>query len=87
LRLSPDRIKKYYLEGFREKKIHKEWPQLWNKQFKLVTTSHVFHNLNRIKDRLRFNSLKELCIDFQPAHLYMSALNWLMPERVGTKRE
>jgi DNA primase catalytic subunit len=85
LRLSADRIKKYYQDGFKEKRIHREWPQLWNKQFKIETPSNRFLKLNRIKDRLRFNSLKELCVEYTPLHLYMSSLNWLMPERVNTK--
>ena len=42
-------------------------------------------SLNRLRPRYGFRSLKKALIHYAPANIYMSALNWLMPERVGKK--
>jgi hypothetical protein len=41
--------------------------------------------LNRLRNRLNFRSLLGFCVRYTPLNLYMSALNWLMPKRVGRK--
>lgn len=82
---SSEKIRRFYLGGFEGKMIHRAWPHLWSKQFKIRTHNDSFIKLNRFRDRLNFKSLKRFCVHFVPQNLYMSALNWLMPERVGEK--
>jgi hypothetical protein len=60
---------------------------LWNKQFKIRTIDGRFISLNGIRRRLNFRALKRFLARFGPVNAYMSVLNWLMPERVGGKRE
>lgn len=83
---SSEKIRRFYLDGFEEKMIHKAWPRLWSKQFK-IRTNNTFLKLNRFRYRLNYKSLKKFCVHYAPFNLYMSVLNWLMPDRVGRKRE
>lgn len=80
-----EKIRRFYLSGFQEELIHRAWPRLYSKQFKIRTHDNTFISLNRFRDRYSFRALKKACIHFTPVNLYMSVLNWLMPERVGTK--
>jgi DNA primase catalytic subunit len=82
--LSPVQIEKAYLDN--SLKI----PDLWNlsrKHFRLETLDGKFIKLNRIANRLTEHDLKYYCWKFKPAHVYFSVLDWLFPERVGTKRK
>jgi len=83
--LDPHQIRQVYLRGFKETVVLDEWPGVWRKQFKIRTLEGRFIKLNRLRNRLNLRSLLGLCVRYTPLHLYMSALNWLMPERVGRK--
>jgi len=83
--LNKDRLRCFYRNGFEEAPIHGNWPRLWNKHFRIETLNGQFLKLNRFRDRLSFKALQRYCVKYAPAHLYMSVLNWLMPERVGEK--
>ena len=50
------------------------------------TLDGSFISLNKMRSRLGFSSLRKLCIDLAPRNVYMSVLNWQMPERVAEKR-
>ena len=78
-------IRQFYLRGFKETVKLDEWPGVWRKQFKIRTLEGRFIKLNRLRNRLNFRSLLGFCVRYTPLNLYMSALNWLMPERVGRK--
>jgi len=43
--------------------------------------------VNRTRPRHSVKSLAAFCYKYAPAHLYMSILEWLMPERVKEKRK
>jgi hypothetical protein len=66
--------------------VHRDWPRLWCKQFKIEALDHRLICLNRMRPRLGFRSLRQLCGTYTPVHVYMSVLNWLMPERVASRR-
>ena len=83
--LDTERIRNFYRNGFKEAPIHRMWPQLWNKHFRIESRVGYFIKLNKIPERLNFRSIKRLCGRYATPHLYMSVLNWLMPERVGEK--
>ena len=78
-------IRNFYKRGFNEVEIHKSWPWIWSKHYRIETIDHRFVKLNRFRNRLNFESLSRYCQGYVPLHVYMSALNWLMPERVGLK--
>jgi len=78
-------IRRFYINGFNEEGIYGAWPRIWSKQFKIRTHDGAFVKLNRFRDRLTFRALKRFCVYYAPLNLYMSVLNWLMPERVGSK--
>jgi hypothetical protein len=81
--LKPYQIRQFYLRGF---KPHlNDWPRIWNKQFKAKALEGHFIKLNGNRRRLNFRSLLSYSVELAPVHLYMSVLNWLMPERVGKK--
>lgn len=82
--LTRSQITRYY-ESLAESQIHRGWPILWSKQYKVETLDHRFITLNWAKARLGFGSLRRLCSVYAPIHVYMSVLNWLMPERVASK--
>jgi len=83
--LDPQQIRQFYLRGFKETAELDEWPGIWRKQFKIRTLEGHFMKLNKLRNRLNFRSLLGFCVRYTPLNLYMSALNWLMPERVGRK--
>ena len=85
--LDPIHIRRFYLNGFQETEVLKGWPGLWRKSFRARFEGRQFLKLNRFRPRLGFRSLKRLCIHLAPLHLYMSVLDWLMPERVGEKEK
>ncbi len=84
--LNLSQIRFYYFQGFQEHEIHKKWPWLWRKHFRIRTVDNDFIKLNRVNQSLFFRKLKRLCIHHAPANVYMSVLNWLFPERVGGKQ-
>lgn len=84
--LTSDQIRRYYYQGFKEEPIHKQWKHLWNKHIKIRAQDGNFYKLNKLRPRLTFKALKRLCIHYVPRSVYMSALNYLMPERVGRKK-
>ena len=59
-----------------EKPVHREWPHMWRKEFRIETSDGGFIVLNRLKSRLNFRILRELCLEFAPVHLYQSVLNY-----------
>lgn len=81
--LRPHEIRQFYLRGFKSQL--EGWPRIWNKQFKAETSEGRFIKLNAFRRRLNFRSLLGYCVERAPVHLYMSVLNWLMPERAGKK--
>ena len=81
------KIRRFYLSGFQEEFIHHAWPRLWSKQFKIRTFEGAFIKLNTFRDRFNFKALRRFRVYYAPLNLYMSVLNWLMPERVGSKRK
>ena len=83
--LEPHRIRQFYLRGFKKTGNLDEWPEVWRKQFKIRTHQGHFMKLNKLRSRLNYLNLLGFCVRYTPLNLYMSALNWLMPERVGRK--
>jgi hypothetical protein len=79
--LSPEQISRFYAgwEGA------PGWPKLWAKQFRIRTSGNTFITLNRKRRRLNFNSLHGFCVEYAPVNVYMSVINWLMPDRVSDK--
>lgn len=79
--LSPELINRFYSnwEGA------PSWPRLWAKQFRIRTSGNTFITLNRKRRRLNSPSLRGFCVDYAPVNVYMSVINWLMPERVTDK--
>lgn len=83
--LEPHKIRQFYLRGFKETTKLNGWPGIWRKQFKIRTHEGYFKKLNMLRSRLNYMNLTGFCVRYTPLNLYMSALNWLMPERVGRK--
>ena len=83
--LETPQIRQFYLRGFKETAKLDEWPGIWRKQFKIRTREGQFLKLNKLRSRLNYMNLLDFCVRYTPLNLYMSALNWLMPERVGRK--
>jgi hypothetical protein len=81
------KITNFYKNGFEETEVHKDWPRLWNKHYRIQLWKGQFLKLNRFRGRLNFKSLKWLCTKYRPIHVYMSVMNWIFPERVGLKRK
>ena len=67
LLLSTSEIKRFY-GGWVERPVHREWPHLWRKELRIETCDGVFIVLNRLKSRLNFRILRELCLEFSPVH-------------------
>jgi DNA primase catalytic subunit len=82
---TPHALRRFYTKGFEENDIHRRWAGLWLKQFKVRLYDGTFISLNKLRPRFSFQSLKRYSVRFAPVNLYMSALNWLMPERVAEK--
>jgi len=82
-----DRIRRFYLHGFREKPVHRGWPRLWSKHYRIRLQDRRFIKLHGQRRRLNFKTLRKLSVKYAPHHLYMSVLNYLMPERVGEKHK
>jgi len=83
--LDANAIKRFY-ENWEEPPVHREWTHIGRKEVRAETLQGRFLSLNRLKSRINFRSLKRLCTRIPPIHVYMSVMNWLMPERVGTKK-
>lgn len=83
----PHALRRFYSGGFEETEAHRRWAGLWNKQIKLRLYDDAFINLNKLKPDFNFKSLKRYSTRFAPKNLYMSVLNWLMPERVSEKKK
>jgi hypothetical protein len=77
--LFQEQIQRFYFQ-WTPSKVHHDWGNLWNKQFKIRTLDDKFINLNRIRSRLGFDSLRRFCLELAPRNVYMSVLNWHMPE-------
>jgi len=45
----------------------------------------TFVKLNKFENRINARELRDYCVQYSPAHVYFSVLNWLFPERVGKK--
>jgi hypothetical protein len=58
---------------------------LWRKEIRIELPRGAFISLNRLRSRLNFRVLKELCIRLLPVHVYQSALNWARPWVVRSK--
>ena len=84
LLLEAEQIKRFY-EGWEEKPVHREWSFIFRKEFRAELPSGGFVSLNRLKSRLNFRVLKELCIRLLPVHIYQTVLNWARPWMVGNK--
>ena len=82
--LEASEIKRFY-KNWREEPVHREWAHLFRKEFRAELPSGSFVSLNRLKSRLNFRVLKELCIQLLPVHIYMSALNFTKPWIVSNK--
>ena len=84
MQLTSEMIKRFYTR-FYHTEVHRNWKSLWRKAYKIETVDHQFINLNRMRSRVNFHSLKRFCLEFTPLHLYMSVLNFLFPERLAEK--
>ena len=82
--METEKVLRFY-ENWEDPKIN--WPHMGMKQIKLDTGNGTFISLNKFRNRVGFRQLKEYGVQFRPRHIYMSVLNWLMPERVGPKRK
>ena len=78
-------LRRFYAKGFEETDAHRRWVGLWRKQIKLRLHDGTFISLNKLRPRFSFQSLRRYSVRFTPVNLYMSVLNWLMPERVAEK--
>jgi hypothetical protein len=78
-------LRRFYSKGFEETDTHRRWAGLWQKQFKARLHDETFISLNKLRPRFSFQSLRRYSVSFAPLNLYVSALNWLMPERVSEK--
>lgn len=85
MNLQPNHIRRFYVKRFEENDLFHSWPQLWMKQYKLRLHDNTFLKLNQRRERLDYPSLKRYAIHYAPVNIYMSLLNWLMPERVAEK--
>jgi hypothetical protein len=83
--ISLEKVRRFYAYGFNESQVHIIWSHIWSKQFKIRLRDDRFLSLNRLRDRFSFQFLKRYCVYFTPVNLYLSVLNWLMPERVAEK--
>jgi hypothetical protein len=80
--LSADEIRTFY------KYAPFRIPPLWNlsrKHYRLVTLNRKFLKLNKFENRINNRELRKYCVKYVPAHVYMSVMDWLFPERVGKK--
>lgn len=77
-------IKRFY-EAWTSNPVFDEWGGLWRKHFRIEVENDIFIKLNNYRNRFRFQSLKASCRRLLPRHVYMSVLEWLLPERVSTK--
>ena len=69
--LTTEEIRRFYM-NWREEPVHRTWPFLWKKEIRLETPGGEFLSVNRLRSRLNFRVLKELCIKILPVHVYMS---------------
>ena len=82
--MEAEQIRRFYM-NWRELPVHCGWPFLWKKEVRLETQGGEFLCVNRLRSRLNFRVLKELCIKLLPVHVYMSALNFARPWMVSSK--
>jgi hypothetical protein len=83
--LEPEEISRNYL-NWAGSNHFKEWHHCWRKEYR-VCIGDRFFSLNRNKDRLNFNSLKRLCVNLAPNHVFRTVCNFLFPSRVGCKKK
>jgi hypothetical protein len=83
--VGPHKIRRFYRRRFTEAVHHTRWPRLWSKHFRARLDDGHFFKLNRYRPRLNFKSLRKYCVKLAPVNVYMSVLNWLMPQKVGEK--
>jgi len=60
----------------------------WNlsrKHFRIVVPNGKFVKLNKFRNRVSVEELRDFCLRYAPVHVYFSVLDWLFPERVGKK--
>ena len=60
----------------------------WNlskKHFRIVVPNGKFVKLNKFRNRVSVEELRDFCLKYAPVHVYFSVLDWLFPERVGKK--
>jgi len=82
--LSASEIRTYYRNV--NLQVSSDW-NLGRKHFRIETLNHRFVKLNRFENRINLRELGKYCVKYAPRHVYMSALNWLFPERVGKKHK
>jgi hypothetical protein len=82
IRRDPGLVKRYYEVA----NIPGNLPwKLSRKHIRIVTRDGRFIKLNTIRNRINPKALWRLCAKYAPAHVYMSVLDYLFPERVGLK--
>jgi hypothetical protein len=86
LLLEAEQIKRFY-ESWEMKPVHRDWPHIFRKEVRIETSDGGFVSLNRLRSRLNFRVLKELCIRLLPVHVYQSVLNFASAERVSSKKK
>jgi hypothetical protein len=84
--LETSNIKRFY-QNWVSESVHSDWSRLWMKQYKIVKQDGNFVSFNKLMRRMSFSKLCHFCVKFQPLHLYMSVLNWLMPDKVASKND
>jgi DNA primase catalytic subunit len=84
--LEAEEIKRFY-ENWEMRSVHREWPHFFRKEFRIKTLKGNTLQLNRLRSRLNFRVLKELCIRFLPVHIYQSVLNYASAERVSSEKK
>jgi hypothetical protein len=66
------------------KPVHRDWPYIPRKEIRVETLQGSSLPLNRLKSRLNWKVLKELCIRLLSVHVYQSVLNYSNPWMVAS---
>ena len=61
--------------------------ELSRKHIRIAVREGRVVKLNTLRNRVNLVALWRLCAKYAPAHIYMSVLDYLFPERVGLKSE
>jgi hypothetical protein len=73
--LEAEEIKRFY-ESWEMGPVPREWPHLFRKEFRIETLQEGFVSVNRLRSRLNWRVLKELCIRLLPVCVeFLSALD------------